>query len=64
MAVLFSEMNNDELDDFFLEGGDELVNSEVCPQCGEVIYMDQEIEWINKDKKTAKCPKCGAEIEL
>ena len=57
-------MNNDELDDFFLEGGDELLNSEVCPQCGEVIYMDQEIEWIDKDKKTAKCPKCGAEIEL
>lgn len=55
-------MNTDDLDDFFLEGGDELMNSEVCPHCGEVIYLDQEIEWIDKDKKTVKCPKCGGEV--
>ena len=58
------KMNPDELDDFFLEGGDELLNSEACPHCGEAIYSGQEIEWIGKDKKTAKCPKCGEEIEL
>jgi len=26
--------------------------------------LDQEIEWVDKDKKTAKCPKCGEEIKL
>ena len=57
-------MNTGELDDFFLEGSDELMNSELCPKCGELIYLDQEIEWIDKDKKTAKCPKCGEEIKL
>lgn len=31
-------MNTGELDDFFLEGGDELMNSELCPKCGESIY--------------------------
>ncbi|MDO8748604.1 MAG: hypothetical protein Q7J72_05775 [Candidatus Omnitrophota bacterium] len=29
-------MNAGELDDFFLEGGDELMNSEECPKCGVV----------------------------
>ena len=57
-------MNNDELDDFFLEGGDELTNSEVCPHCGEAIYSNQELEWIDKGKKTVKCPKCGGEVCL
>ena len=50
--------------DFMIEGGDELLNSEVCLHCGEVIYLDREIEWTGKDKKTAKCPKCGGEIEI
>ncbi len=52
-------MNNGELDDFFLEGGDELLNTEVCPHCGDVIYLNQEIEWINKDKIITKCPACS-----
>ncbi len=30
-------MNNDGLDDFFLEGGDELMNSEERPKCGHVF---------------------------
>ncbi len=51
-------MTSNELNDFFLEGGDELLNSEACPHCGNVIYLDQEIEWINKDKRIAKCPYC------
>ncbi len=55
-------MGGDDFLDFMTEGGDELQNSTVCPHCGEVIYMDQEIEWIDKDKKTAKCPKCGGEV--
>ena len=57
-------MANDELDDFFLEGGDELMNSETCPNCGDAIYLDQEIEWINKDKRIAKCPGCGGEVKI
>lgn len=58
------KMANDELDDFFLEGGDELLNTEVCPHCGEAIYLDQEIEWIDKDKRIAKCPDCGGEVKI
>jgi NAD-dependent SIR2 family protein deacetylase len=57
-------MNNDELNDFFLEGGDELLNTEVCPHCGNVIYLDQEIEWIDKDKRIAKCPGCGEQVKI
>jgi hypothetical protein len=33
--------------DFMMEGGDELLNTEECPYCGELIYLDQEIEWID-----------------
>jgi NAD-dependent SIR2 family protein deacetylase len=47
-----------------MEGGDELLNTEPCPHCGNVIYLDQEIEWIDKEKKIAKCPNCKAEVEL
>ena len=32
-----------------IEGGDELLNSELCPHCGDVIYLDQKIEWIDKE---------------
>ena len=55
------KMNTDELDDFFLEGGDELLNSEECPHCGAVIYLDHKIEWVDEGKKIAKCPgnKCN-----
>ena len=55
---------NDELDDFFLGGGDDLLNTEPCPHCGDVIYLDQKIEWIDEAKKIAKCPCCGGEVEI
>jgi hypothetical protein len=42
MEVL--KINNDELDDFFLGGGDELMNSEECPACGKSIYLDEKLE--------------------
>jgi len=58
------KMAEDELDDFFLEGSDELMNTEECPHCGEVIYLDQGIEWINKDKRIAKCSGCGGEVKI
>lgn len=57
-------IDNPDLFDFMIEGGDELLNTEECPQCGAVIYLDQEIEWIDEDKKIAKCPKCGGELKL
>jgi hypothetical protein len=54
----------DDLSDFFLEGGDELMNTEICHPCGDVIYLDQEIQWINKDKKIAKCSGCGEQVKI
>lgn len=57
-------MDDPDFFDFLMEGGDELLNTEICSHCGAVIYLDQEIEWIDKSKKIAKCPKCGEEIEI
>ena len=50
--------------DFIMDGGDELLNSELCFHCGNVIYLDQKIEWIDRDKKIAKCPSCGREVRI
>ena len=50
--------------DFMIEGGDELLNSQECPHCGEVIYLDQDIEWIDEEKRIAKCPYCGEEVKI
>jgi DNA-directed RNA polymerase subunit M/transcription elongation factor TFIIS len=47
-----------------MEGGDELLNTEICPHCGSVIYLDQEIEWIDEEKRIAKCPNCGKEVKI
>jgi NAD-dependent SIR2 family protein deacetylase len=57
-------MSNGELDDFFLEGGDELMNTEACSHCGAVIYLDQKIEWVDKEKNIAKCSECGKKVEV
>lgn len=57
-------MFNSDLFDFMIEGGDELLNSELCPHCGEAIYLDQKIEWLDEENKIAKCPKCGEEIKI
>jgi len=57
-------MPNPDFWDFMMEGGDELLNTEPCPHCGDVIYLDQKIEWIDKDKKIAKCPSCGGEVKI
>ena len=53
-----------DLFDFMMEGGDELLNTEVCPHCGDVIYLGQEIEWIDKEKRIARCTKCGKGIKI
>jgi NAD-dependent SIR2 family protein deacetylase len=50
--------------DFMIAGGDELLNSEVCSKCGDVVYLDQKIEWIDKDKRIVKCSSCGGEVRI
>jgi ribosomal protein S27AE len=57
-------MVNDDLDNFFLEGGDELMNSEVCPKCGSAIYLDRPIEWIDEVKGICICPNCGEKVKI
>ncbi len=57
-------MTNPDFWDFMTEGGDELLNSEVCPYCGAVIYLDQKIEWVDKAKRIAKCQECGEKIKF
>ena len=57
-------MDEDSLFDFLIGGGDELLNSEVCPHCSSVIYLDQHIEWIDEVNKIAKCPKCGKQVQI
>jgi len=49
-------MRGDDFLDFMTDGGDELLNTVECPHCGVIIYLDQKIEWIDKDKNTGKCP--------
>ena len=57
-------MNTDELDDFFLEGGDELMNSQPCRKCKEPIYLDQAVEWVDEEKGICICPHCGEKVKI
>ena len=57
-------MDKPEFFDFIMEGGDELLNTQVCPHCGNVIYLDQRMEWIDEDKRFPKCLKCGGEVKI
>jgi len=57
-------MSNPDFWDFILEGGDELLNSEECPHCGYIFYLDEKIEWFDKQQKVCKCPQCGKEIKF
>jgi len=57
-------MDNPGFFDFMMEGGDELLNTEVCPHCGEVVYLGQEVEWVDKNKRIAKCSSCGGEVKI
>lgn len=57
-------MVNPDFFDFMIEGGDELMNTEACPHCGEVIYLDQVIEWVDKGKRIVKCPGCRGEVKI
>jgi len=49
---------------FMIEGGDELLNTEVCPKCAGVIYLDQKIEWVDEEKGLCICPHCGEEVKI
>jgi len=40
------------------------MNTEVCPHCGEAIYLDQKIKWVDKEKNICKCPQCSKEIKI
>lgn len=51
----------DELDDFFLGGGDELTNTEPCPDCGGIINLDLD-KLDNTDKY--KCSHCGRIVKF
>lgn len=57
-------MDEPDFLDFIMEGGADLLNNKLCPHCGDVIYIDQKIEWIDKEKKIAKCPSCAGEVEV
>ena len=57
-------MTPDDLDDFVLDGGDELMNSEVCPYCGQVFYLDGKLEWVDRARNICKCPHCGEEVKI
>jgi len=55
---------NDNLDVFFLEGGDELMNSQKCPHCDHVFYLDGKLEWFDKNQNICKCSECGEEVRI
>lgn len=57
-------MDDPDFFDFMTEGGDELMNSEPCPKCGEPIYLDQAIEWVDEKKGICICPHCGEKVKL
>ncbi|MEI8348671.1 MAG: hypothetical protein WCI77_00820 [Candidatus Omnitrophota bacterium] len=46
-----------------VENKDELLDSQECTRCGSVVYLGHDIEWIDKEKKIAKCPQCGEKIK-
>ena len=48
--------------DFMIEGGDELLNGELCPKCAGVIYLDQAIEWVDEAKGIYVCPHCRVRV--
>lgn len=50
--------------DFIMEGGDELLNTKICFHCGEMIYLDQVINWKDKSKRIARCSSCGGEFKI
>jgi len=49
--------------DFMVEGGGELLHSHRCPHCQEWFHED-EIEWVDQDKRIARCPACHEEVPL
>ncbi len=57
-------MKDPDFFDFMMEGGDELLNSELCPKCGDAIYLDQAIEWADEEKGICICPHCGEKVKI
>jgi uncharacterized Zn-finger protein len=40
------------------------MNSEECPHCGHVFYLDSKLEWMDEAKNNCNCPKCGKEVRI
>jgi DNA-directed RNA polymerase subunit RPC12/RpoP len=57
-------MQDDGFWDFMIGGGDELLNTQECPHCGQIIYLDQEIKWVDSEQGIARCPYCGGKVEI
>ncbi len=54
--------NDPDFFDFMIEGGDELLNQEECPHCGETFDIDEAEPGETPDK--VKCPHCGKVVEI
>ena len=57
-------MDDPDFFDFMIEGGDELLNSALCLKCGDAIYLDQAIEWVDEEKRVCICPHCGEKVKI
>jgi len=57
-------MSEPDFWDFMMEGGDKLLNAQERPYCGGVIYLDQGIEWVEGERRIAKCSNCGEEVKI
>ena len=51
---------DEEEDDEFDFGDDEVIYEVKCPTCGEIINLDEEM----LDEGSTTCPKCGEELEF
>jgi len=57
-------MSRDDFFDFMIEGGDELMNTEECPHCGQIIHLEQNLEWVDRAGDICKCPHCGETVKI
>ncbi|MDO4563715.1 MAG: hypothetical protein Q4C12_07785 [Clostridia bacterium] len=65
LADLENVIYDDEDEDEDEEDYDDIFSSEfsfVCPECGESIYVDDEL--LDGDEDFITCPSCGKKVEL
>lgn len=51
-------------DNTYGEADDKMEDSEECPSCGREIFLDEEIEWIDRAEGIFRCPECGGTVEI